>query len=386
MSGRLQIRPVHSKAELDAFIKLPFRLYRDESRWVPPLIAERRRFLDRRRNPFFEHARAEYFLAWRDGRPVGRITAQVDDNLQAFQRNAWGFFGFFESEDDPEVAAALLGAAREWLRREGCDHMVGPCDFTTNDPCGILIEGFERIPLILQPWTPRHYPALLEGAGLAKARDLYMWEIHISDREKVHPAIFAAADSIGDAGITVRNMRKHDLEAEVARFIDVYHSAWQDNWGFVPLTDSEVRHYVKEIRPVLAEDWAWVAEKDGQTVGAAVTLPDYNQVLKHLNGRLLPWGWIRALYWRRRISRVRQFALGVKPEFQKSGIAARLYTVHFEAAEKTGIHLAELGWILEDNPINHALEGLNGRIVRRYRIYETPLGGRDGVESVPASG
>ncbi len=380
MSGRLQIRPVHSKAELDAFIKLPFRLYADESRWVAPLISERRRFLDRRRNPFFEHARAEYFLAWRDGRPVGRITAQVDENFKAFQKNAWGFFGFFESENDPEVAQALLDAAREWLRNEHCDHMVGPCDFTTNDPCGILIEGFERVPLILQPWTPRHYPALLEGAGLAKAMDLNMWEIHISDREKVHPAIFAAADSIDASGITVRNMRKKDLEAEVARFIDVYHSAWEDNWGFVPLTDNEVRHYVKEIKPVLSEDWAWLAEKDGEVVGAAVTLPDYNQVLKHLNGRLLPFGWIRALYWQRKISRVRQFALGVKPEFQHSGIAARLYTVHFEAAEKTGIHLAELGWILETNPINHALEGLNGRIVRRYRIYETPLG--DGAQVV----
>ncbi len=380
MSGRLQIRPVHSKAELDAFIKLPFRLYADESRWVAPLVFERRRFLDRRRNPFFEHARAEYFLAWRDGRPVGRITAQVDENFQAFQENAWGFFGFFESEDDPEVARALLDTAREWLRNEHCDHMVGPCDFTTNDPCGILIEGFERVPLILQPWTPRHYPALLEGAGLAKAMDLNMWEIHISDREKVHPAIFAAADSIGASGITVRNMRKKDLQAEVARFIDVYHSAWEDNWGFVPLTDNEVRHYVKEIRPVLSEDWAWLAEKDGEVVGAAVTLPDYNQVLKHLNGRLLPFGWIRALYWQRKISRVRQFALGVKPEFQHSGIAARLYTVHFEAAEKTGIHLAELGWILETNPINHALEGLNGRIVRRHRIYETPLG--DGASVV----
>ena len=373
MSGRLEITGVESKADLDTFIKLPFRIYTGESRWVPPLDSERRRFLDRSRNPFFEHARAEYLLAWRDGRPVGRITAQVDDNFQSFQRNDWGFFGFFECEDDPEAARALLQAARDWLTAQGCDHMVGPCDFTTNDPCGVLIEGFERMPLILQPWTHRYYPALLEGAGLAKARDLYMWEIHISDREKVHPAIFAAADSIGDQGITVRNMRKDDLEAEVGRFLEVYHSAWQDNWGFVPLTPNEVRHYVDEIRPVLSEDWAWLAEKDGEVVGAAVTLPDYNQVLKHLNGRLLPFNWIRALYWRRRISRVRQFALGVKPEFQKSGVAAKLYTVHFEAAEKSGIHLAELGWILEDNPINRALEGLNGRIVRRFRIYETPL-------------
>jgi GNAT superfamily N-acetyltransferase len=374
MPGRLEIRPVHSKGELDAFIKLPFRLYADEPKWVPPLLLERRRFLDRRRNPFFEHARAEYFLAVRDGRPVGRITAQVDDNFQAYQRNDWGFFGFFECEDDAGAAQALVDAARSWLADQGCDHMVGPCDFTTNDPCGVLIEGFDRMPLVLQPWTPRHYPALLERAGLGKAMDLWMWEIHISDREKVHPAIFQVADSIADNGFTVRNLDKQDFEAEVARFFDVYHSAWRRNWGFVPLTPNEIRHYARELKPLLSEDWAWLVEKDGQVAGAALTLPDYNQVLRHMNGRLLPLGWLRALYWRRRISRVRQFALGVKPEFQHSGVAARLYTLHFEAAEKTGIHLAELGWILETNdPINRALEGLNGRIVRRFRLYETAL-------------
>ncbi len=374
MPGRLEIKPVHTKGELDAFIKLPFRLYADEPRWVPPLLFERRRFLDRRRNPFFEHARAEYFLALRDGRPVGRITAQVDDNFQAFQGNAWGFFGFFECEDDQEAATALVDTARGWLAGQECDHVIGPCDFTTNDPCGVLIEGFERMPLILQPWTHRYYPALLEGAGLGKAMDLWMWEIHISDKEKVHPAIFQVAETLEAQGIRVRNLDKKDFEAEVARFFDVYHSAWEKNWGFVPLTPNEIRHYASEMKPFLSSDWAWLAERDGEVAGAALTLPDYNQVLKHMNGRLLPVGWIRALYWRRRISRVRQFALGVKPEFQHSGIAAKLYTVHFDAAEKTGIHLAELGWILETNDlINRALEGLNGRIVRRFRIYEGSL-------------
>jgi GNAT superfamily N-acetyltransferase len=373
MPGRLEIKPVHSKGQLDAFIKLPFRLYEDEPRWVPPLLLERRRFLDRRRNPFFEHARAEYFLALRDGRPVGRITAQVDDNFQAYQRNAWGFFGFFECEDDAEAAQGLVDTARQWLRGQGCDHMVGPCDFTTNDPSGVLIEGFERMPLILQPWTHRYYPALLEGTGLAKAMDLWMWEIRITDKEKVHPAIFEVADSIEANGFRVRAMDKKDYEAEVARFFEVYHSAWEKNWGFVPLTPKEIRHHASELKPLLSEDWAWLIEKDGEVAGAALTIPDYNQVLKHMNGRLLPIGWLRALYWRRRISRVRQFALGVKPEFQHSGVAAKLYTLHFDAAEKTGIHLAELGWILETNPINRALEGLNGRIVRRFRLYETAL-------------
>lgn len=374
MSGRLRVEAVHTKRQLGAFIWLPFRIYADEPNWVPPLIFERKHFLDRSRNPFFEHARAEYFIALRGDRVVGRISAQVDDNFQAYQGNAWGFFGFFESEDDSEVAQALLSAARNWLTAQGCDHMVGPCDFTTNDPCGVLIEGFERLPLILQPYNHRYYPELLERAGLAKAMDLYMWEIQISDRDKVHPAIFEIADKLPETGVHVRPMRKRDLEAEVARFIEVYHGAWEKNWGFVPLTDNEVRHYARELKPVLSEDWCFLAEKDGEVVGAAMTLPDYNEVLVHLNGRLLPFGWLRALYWRRRISRVRQIALGVKPEFQNSGVAAKLYAVHFDSGERTGIHSAELGWILETNTnMNRALTGLNGRIVRRYRLYDQPL-------------
>ncbi len=373
MSG-LRVEPVHSKAQLRAFIRLPFRLYADEPNWVAPLILERKRFLDRSRNPFFDHAQAEYFLALRDGKVVGRITAQVDERFQAFQQNKWGFFGFFDAEDDPEVAQLLLDTAGRWLTAKGCDRMVGPCDFTTNDPCGVLIEGFERMPLVLQPYNHRYYPGLIEQAGLAKAMDLWMWEIQISDRAKVHPAIFEVADKLPEHGVTVRPMRKRELDAEVARFVGVYHSAWEKNWGFVPLTDAEVRHYAKDLKPILSEDWAFLAEKDGEVVGAALTLPDFNEVLVHLNGRLLPFGWLKALYWRRKISRVRQFALGVKPQFQHLGIAARLYTVHFEAAEKTGIHLAELGWILETNdPINRALEGLNGRIVRRYRLYDRAL-------------
>ena len=163
--GSLEIRPVHSTGDLRRFIRLPFRLYRDEPHWVAPLIFERKQFLDRRKNPFFEHGRAEYFLALRDGRPVGRITAQVDDNFQRFQDNRWGWFGFFECERDPEAAAALLDRAEQWLRGQRCDRMVGPADFTTNDECGVLLEGHERTPLILSPWTHRYYPELLDGAG-----------------------------------------------------------------------------------------------------------------------------------------------------------------------------------------------------------------------------
>ncbi|MET0683906.1 MAG: hypothetical protein ABW060_01265 [Solirubrobacteraceae bacterium] len=370
--GSLEIRPVHSTGDLRRFIGLPYRLYRDEPNWVAPLRFERRQFLDRRKNPFFEHGRAEYFLALRDGRVVGRVSAQVDDNFQAFQENSWGWFGFFECENDPEAAAALLERADQWLRGQGCDRMVGPADFTTNDECGVLLEGHDRTPLILSPWTHRYYPELLEGAGMAKAMDLLMWELHISGRDKVNPVIWKLADQVEERhGVIVRPFRKKDIEAEIGRFMEVYNSAWEKNWGFVPLTEREVRHYAGQLKPFLDENWAYVAEKDGETVGAALTLPDYNQVLLHLHGRVLPLGWAKFLWYRRKIDRVRVFALGVKPDWQHTGVAAKFYERHFDAATRTPQTHGEMGWILETNKnMNKAMEAMGGKVVRRFRLYE----------------
>ena len=371
----VDVRPVDGRRDLDAFIKLPWRLYRNEPNWVPPLLMDVRKRLDRERNPFFAHASAEYFLARRDGRVVGRVTAQVDRNLNEFQGNDWGLFGFFECEDDTEAAIALLRAAEGWLRERGCRQIVGPMDFTTNDECGVLIDGHERPPIILTPWTHRYYPAMLEGAGLRKAMDTLMWELRIEGRDKVHPAIWEMADRVlTEHGITVRPMRKRDLENEVSRFLEVYNAAWERNWGFVPLTEEEARHSAKDLKPILDENWAMIAEKDGETVGAALTLPDYNQVLAHLDGRLLPFGWLKALYRRRSIDRVRVFALGVKPAYQHTGVAARMYQMHFDAAERTPQKHGEMGWILETNDtMNRAMEGMGGTVVRRYRFYERDL-------------
>jgi GNAT superfamily N-acetyltransferase len=371
----LEVRPVASRSDLTTFIKLPWRLYRNERHWVPPLLFERRQFLDRAKNPFFRHAEAEYFLAWRDGRPVGRITAQVDRHFNEFQGNDWGMFGFFECEEDPEAAAALLGAAEAWLRARGRDRMVGPMNFTTNDECGVLIEGFDQLPTVLTDYTHRYYPALLEGTGLTKAMDLLMWHLDVSERSKVHQAIWDIADRVESKhGITTRHFRKKDLNAEVDRFLEIYNAAWEKNWGFVPLTDDEVRHYAKQLKPLLDENWAMVAEKDGEVVGAALTLPDYNQVLVHMNGRLLPFGWAKFLWYRRKIDRVRVFALGVKREWQHTGVAAKLYEMHYDSAERTPQSGGEMGWILETNKaMNRAMEGMGGHVVRKYRLYERQL-------------
>jgi len=373
----VEIRRVATRRDLNTFVHLPWAIYRNHPLWVPPLKFDVRNRLDRAKNPFFEHAEAEYWLAFRDGDPVGRITAHYDRNFNRFQHNEWGMFGWFEARDDPLVAGALLDAAEEWLRDRKRDRMVGPLSFSTNDQdAGLLVDGFDREPLILNQWTQPYYPALLEGAGLTKAMDLYMWELWVDDRASVHPAIVRMAEEVKTKhGIDVRGMRKRDLRSEVDRFLEVYNEAWERNWGFVPLTDEEVRHYAKELKPILDENWAFIAEKDGETVGAALTLPDYNQVLKHLNGRLLPIGWAKALYWRRKINRVRVFALGVKAKHQHTGVAAKLYTEHFDSAARTPQKGGEMGWILETNKsMNRAMEGMGGKIVSTYRLFEKELG------------
>ena len=374
--GDLQITTASTPGEVREFIMLPFRLYEGVEQWVPPLISERKRHLDRRRNPFFQHADAEYFLARRGGRVVGRISAQVDRLFNEVQGNEWGQFGFFESEDDPEVAAALVEAAFAWLRERNRDHAIGPLDFTTNHECGLLVEGFDRMPQILENFHHPYYGPLLEGCGLTKAMDLLKWSLHVSDRDSVLPVIWELADKLEpEHGITIRGMRRNDVQGEVERFMDIYNAAWEKNWGFVPMTESEIEHYAKELKPIMDENWAMVAEtKDGEAVAVALTLPDYNQVLKKLNGRLLPFGWITALRERKKIDKVRVFALGVKPEYQHTGVAAGLYKRHFDMAASTPQDGGEMGWILESNvAMNRGMEAMGGKIVKRYRIYGKDL-------------
>jgi GNAT superfamily N-acetyltransferase len=372
----LEITPVTTRADLRQFIRLPFSIYRNEPKWVAPLTVDVKKRLDRKRNPFFRHAEAEYFIARRDGQPVGRISAHVDHHLNEVQENRWGLFGFFECEPSAETAAALMRAAEDWLAVRGCDRIVGPMDFSTNDECGLLIEGHDLKPIILAPWQPVYYADLLDGYGMTKAVDLLMWSLWVTGRDRVHPAIWeAAAQAETEHGIRFRSFRKREIENEVRRFLDVYNAAWERNWGSVPLTDAEAQFYAKSLKPILDENWAYIAETaDGEVVGAALTLPDYNQVLEHLNGRLLPLGWAKALWYRRKINAVRVFALGVKPEYQHTGIAAKFYEMHFDAAARTPQTGGEMGWILETNTaMNRAMEGMGGEIVRRYRIYEKTI-------------
>jgi hypothetical protein len=369
----LVVSPVRGRRDLREFIDLPYRLHSNSRVWVPPLRIERRLFLNRRLNAFFKHGDAQLFLARRGGRVVGRISAQYDRAFNEFHDNRWGMFGFLELADEPDVLPALLGAAESWLKTHGRDRMVGPMDFTMNDESGVQVEGFEREPMVKQPWHPPYYAARCDEAGLAKAMDLLMWELHISDRSKILPVIFKLAEELEPRhGIRVRKMSRRSLRRDLDRFADVYNSAWSENWGFAPYGKTDLDQYASEMQLVFDPHWFMVAETaEGETAAVAITVPDINQVLKRMNGRLLPLGWWHFLRRRRIMDRVRVGFLGVKPEFQHTGVAAKMYVEHFDMATATPQKWGEMGWILETNRnMNRAMEAMGGRVVRRFRVYE----------------
>jgi GNAT superfamily N-acetyltransferase len=373
----VELTAVSGRGDKKAFIDLPFRLHANHPLWVPPLKLERRLFLSRRGNAFFSHGEAEYFVARRDGRPAGRVSAHVNHAFNDHRGARWGWFGFLEFEQDPEVLAALLGAAEGWLRERGQERMVGPASFAMNDESGVLIEGFDLRPMILEPWNPPYYSQMLEAAGMSKAMDLLMWNLEVTGRDKVLPVIWELAEkSRTEHGIRIRPMRRRQLRKDLDFFGAVYNEAWSKNWDFVPYSKKDLDAYAQELQLAFDKNWFMIAEKEdtGEVVGMAITVPDLNQVLEQMHGRLLPFGWWKFLTKSKRIDRVRVGFLGVKPEHQHTGVAAALYEEHYNAAERTPQDGGEMGWILETNTaMNRGMEAMGGRIVKRYRVYERLL-------------
>jgi GNAT superfamily N-acetyltransferase len=375
MAGTIEVTPVRGFRDLRAFVHLPYRLHAGTP-WIPQLIIERYMFMSRKLNAFFKHGEAEYFIARRGGRVVGRITAQINRASNEHHGRRWGNFGFFEFEDDQEVVEALLAAAEAWLCERGMERMVGPMDFTMNDESGVLIEGFEREPMIRMPWHPPYYQQRCETAGLAKAMDLFMWELWFTDRYsglmQVIPEVAEQARS--KHGVTIRKMSRRHLRREMDEFAKVYNAAWSKNWDFVPYSKADLDAYAQEMQLVFDRDWFMVAEIDGETVAVAITIPDINQVQKKMKGRLLPLGWYYFLRKGTIIDRVRVGFLGVLPEYQHTGVAAALYIEHFDIAERTRRKGGEMGWILETNKaMNRGMEAMGGRIVKKFRVYERLL-------------
>ena len=372
---RPEITPVRGRADLKEFIDLPYRLHAGTP-WIPPLKLERYAYLNRKLNPFFKHGDGEFFLARRDGRVVGRVSAQFDRNFNAFHDNRWGFFGFLEFEDDQEVVDALLDAAADWLRQHARDRMIGPFDLIINEECGVLIDGFELEPMIRQPWHPRYYQGRVEAAGLMKAMDVFHWNLRLDDRDtRMLEALPRIAKRAHDRyGINIRKMSFWKLGKDLKEFQKIYNAAWSKNWGFSPYDDHDLADMAINYRLIFDKRWFMLAENDKEVVAAAITIPDINQVLKKMKGRLLPLGWWHYLRRKRIIDRCRVGFLGVLPEYQHTGVAAQLYMENFDMAAQSRIKWGEPGWILETNhSMNRGLEAMGGRITKRMRIYERLL-------------
>lgn len=398
MAVSVEVSPVAGVRDLKRFVDLPYRLHANHPQWVPPLKIERYAFLSRKLNAFFTHADAQYFLARRDGRVVGRITAQIDHAYNDFHKAKWGWFGFLEFEDDAEILDALLNAAERWLREQRCERMVGPADFAMNEESGVLVEGFELRPMLRQPWHPPYYQRRVEEVGLSKAMDLYMWNLEVTDRSKIMPVIFELAEKLEpEHGIRLRRLSLRRMRKELDAFAEVYNAAWSQNWGFVPLSKKDLDAVAPEYKYLVGDrNWMMAAERidTGEVVAMALTFPDINEVLVKMKGRLLPFGWWHFLNKGRIMKRVRVGFLGVKPEYQHTGVAAKLYVEHFDTAARRPQKGGEMGWILEINTaMNRGMEAMGGRIVKRYRVYErvldpdtAPVGGGDSTGAAASAG
>ncbi|MCK6479782.1 MAG: N-acetyltransferase [Planctomycetes bacterium] len=372
--GGWEVLPLSfSRADRLRFLSAGTAVYRGDPLFVPPLRSDLLRRTDPDRNPFFRTAEVDHLVLRRDGQDVGRIAAIRNLRSEEFRGDRTGWFGWFECPRDPGAARALLGAARERLAARGCDGMVGPVSYSTNDECGLLVEGFDGPPALLMAYNPPWYGELLLGAGLRPAEDLLAWDISVGtlgDVERIGRIVDRARARYG---WTLRTLRMKEFDRELESIRGLYNRAWEANWGFVPMSGEEFRFSAEDLRRILDPRMVFLAEREGKPLGFSLALPDFNRVLIHLGGSLLPFGWAKALWYSRRIDRVRVVALGVLPEARNQGIEAALYLETVRRGPPLGYLSAECSWTLERNvAIGRAIETIGGRPYRRYRLYRTP--------------
>ncbi len=375
----IKVTQVASKAEQDAFIKFPWRIYKDDPAWVPPLLLERKEFLDRKKHPFFEHGDAALFLARANGEIVGRIMASDDPNYNAYHRSNVGCFGLFDCVNDPAVAAALFEAAANWLRAKGRDEIMGPIDYSTNYVCGLLVEGFKFPPTLLTAHNPPYYAALIEGLGFTKVMDFYAWWFAEPARAATRLRRIAASfEKRHTASIRQGNLK--DFRAEAGRLREIYNDAWKENWGFVPFTEKEFEFMAKELKQLVVPEFTLIAEVGDEPVGFILCVPDINVAFRRINGRLtsygIPIGLAKLLYYKSRLRTARLIALGVKPKYRRGGIAEMLVLRIIEDAMIKRGFIGELSMTLENNHlINRFLTAIGAEKYKTYRIYQRGLGG-----------
>jgi hypothetical protein len=373
----VEIIPVSSKAELERFIRVPMRLMADDPNYVAPLMFERREALSPKHNPFFQHADYQFFLARKDGRDAGRISAQIDHLAKTDPDAPAGYFGMIAAEDDPEVFAALFAAAEGWLREKGRKQVLGPLNLSTSEEVGLLIDGFDTPSMLMMPHDPRWTARRIEELGYTKAKDVYAY---ISDSFQFTDAVEKRLARPLPEGVVVRQVRMDRFDEEVKTLSDIVNDAWSENWGGLNLTEAETKHLGESLKLILIPDWIWFYEIDGEAAAFIVLLPDLNDATRDLKGKLLPFGWAKML-WRLKtqpIRRGRVPLMGVRKKFTRDrrGMLAPFVLVDKirRAGVARGIEQGEYSWILEDNMgMRHILEALSARIYKTYRIYGKAL-------------
>jgi len=367
----LEIIEVKNGKELKKFIDFPYSLYAKDPLYAPVLKREVREQLTGK-NPFFKHAEVKYFVAEKKGDPVGRIASIINLRHKEFHNEEVGFFGFFESIDDPDISGRLLDTAAHDLKIKGMERMRGPMNFSTNEECGFLVEGFDTPPMLMTPYNPPYYNDLMEKYGMEKIKDLYAY---IYDVQETPPKKVTRVGAIAEKrGIRVRPIDKKKFHEEMLVFKEVYNSAWEKNWGFIPLTDGELYYLGKRLRQIVVPELTLVAEDQGKPVGFMGLVPDFNSVLRHMNGRITPLSIIKALYYARKISGLRLLLLGIKSKYRNKGVDALLIREAFKGIKKGGYKRVEFSWVLEDNiPIQRIIEMADGRLYKKYRIYEKSI-------------
>ncbi len=377
MSTAINVQPLaRTSRDIARFLGVSYGIYNGDPNWVAPLLMDLKKvFTDA--NPLFEHAQMQLWVAQRDGRDVGRIAGTVDHTFNRKNTPPAAFFGFFECQNDPEASRALFGALCDWSRQKGLQRVLGPMNPTTNDECGLLVEGFDSPPVFMMTYNPRYYLPLVENEGFCKAKDLLAFHIDLAVIPMDRLTRIAAKVKQRNPDLRFRPVLKKTLEGDLAKVKEVYNAAWQDNWGFVPMTDTEVDFMAERLKPLLMEGLVWLAEAGNDPVGFLLAMPDYNPALQPLRGKLLTprvFGFIPYLFGWKRPIRTRVLTLGVTDKYRGRGLESAMLIEGLRVGFEAGVRESEASWILEDNVMMcRVLEAIGGRPYKRYRIYERTL-------------
>lgn len=372
----ITIIPVETKKQRAEFIDFPHDLYLGDPNYVPELFIAQRDLLDVEKHPFYKHSSIQLFLAYNEGKIEGRIAAIWNNNHNAFNKVNEGQFGYFDCVDNQEVANALFTAALSWIKAKGGDNVVGPINLSTNETCGLLVDGFNRPPMAMMPYNYAYYADLIINSGFEKKIDLYAYEVRTETANMRSVQLLDKLEErLNRSGIRLRTINLKDFKSESAKIRKVYNKAWDKNLGFVPMTDDEFDYIAKDLKMIVDPRFCIIAEKGEDIVGFAVGIPNVNEIQINIKrGRLLPTGIFKLLFGKKNIKSLRVLMLGVLEEYRKLGIEACLYGRIIKNAKPAGIQRAECSWMLETNYLmNHAIEQINGELYKRYRIYEKAI-------------